>query len=45
MARAAMAFSTGAALARAAEADAFSDGLYIEISHALGAEFLRLEHP
>jgi AcrR family transcriptional regulator len=45
MARAAMAFSAGAALARAAEGDAFSDDLYIEISQALGAEFLRLEHP
>jgi AcrR family transcriptional regulator len=45
MARVAMALSTGSALARAAEGDAFSDDLYVEVNRALGAEFLRLEHP
>jgi AcrR family transcriptional regulator len=45
MARVAMASSTGAALARAAEGDAFSDELYLEFSQALGAEFLGLENP
>ena len=45
LARVAMAGSAGAALARAAEGDAFSDDLYVEISQALGTEFLGLEHP
>jgi AcrR family transcriptional regulator len=43
LARVAMAAGAGAALARAAEGDEFSDDLYVEISHALGAQFLGLE--
>lgn len=45
MARVAMAASTGAALARAAEGADFGDELYVEISRALGAQFLGLRQP
>lgn len=45
MARVAMAASTGAALARAAEGDDFGDNLYLDISRALAARFLGLEQP
>lgn len=43
LARAAMAWSAGGALARAAEGDRFGDALHAEVSRALGSTFLGTE--
>ena len=40
----ALAVSTGVALARSVEGDAFSDDLYLELSRALGGQFLEGGH-